>query len=149
MCPTVHILLFDISTVTLTVGCRFFLFRTVGRDLGRQFISLIVYYKLSKPLKIAVQKPKGVVHTAVSKEDFPKLTVEKAKISRKHCNFYCFSQPDDSRIGKTTSAYCNLSWNVLKNGSSKNHFWIRYCHSKLISPRQGHGGIIIRLLLLL
>ena len=56
----------------------------------RQFISLIVDYKLLKPLKIAVQKPKGVVHTAVSKEDFPDLTVEKAKSLENTATFIVF-----------------------------------------------------------
>ena len=43
---------------------------------------------------------------------------------------------------KTSPDDCNLSWKVLKNGSSKNYFWILYCHSQINKSKTAVVGII-------
>ena len=47
--------------------------------MGRQFLFHFLALRLSLHRKMTVQKRKCVSHTAVSKEDYSELTVERAK----------------------------------------------------------------------
>ena len=81
---------FQFLILAKAVGKRVFLFWTVGPDNGRQFISGFFDYQLSMSHKIAVQSKNCTLHTVISKDDFSKLTVEKAKSFQGHCNFDSF-----------------------------------------------------------
>jgi hypothetical protein len=64
-----------------SLACEAFSFGVIGTGLGlgRQFVFRFLGLRLSLHRKMTVQKRKCVSHTAVSKEDFSELTVERAK----------------------------------------------------------------------
>ena len=122
---------FQFLILAKAVGKRVFLFWTAGPDNGRQFISGFFDYQLSMSHKIAVQSKHCALHTVISKDDFSKLTVVRAKAFDETATFYHFTQLVNSWISKTNSNDCNFSIRVLKNNSSRNHFWILDCHCQI------------------
>jgi hypothetical protein len=91
-------LAFWFPTAASAVGSRIILFRTVGRKLGRQFLSCYFDSLLPRQHKTTVQKSKDSFPAVISKDDFSELTVEIVKASKNTATFIILQWLDGSRI---------------------------------------------------